>query len=135
MADPNLKVCPNFESAAFHEIHEALMANLNIDLKQAVECLITAWDTGHQCRIAEWEAQCQAQAEAELEAHRLAAKAAENEPQDAEWKEPQMSDFTTSCTPPSILVNKPSQYATNKLTSCEYVEPWYFSPEGCSDAA
>ncbi|KAI6144568.1 hypothetical protein BKA82DRAFT_4358305 [Pisolithus tinctorius] len=145
MADPNLEICPDFKSATFCKICKALMANLNIEPEQAIECLITAWDTNHQCRITEWEAQCQAQAEAdlaknqcreaELAACRLAAEAAENEPQDAEHKKPLMSNFTSGCPPPSVLVNRPSQYATNKLTSCEYVELWYFSPEGCSDAA
>ncbi|KAI6140041.1 hypothetical protein BKA82DRAFT_3922888, partial [Pisolithus tinctorius] len=53
----------------------------------------------------------------------------------AECKKPQMADFTISHPPPSVIVNRPSQYATNKLTSCDYVELWYFSPEGCNDAA
>ncbi|KAI6030510.1 hypothetical protein F5J12DRAFT_713817, partial [Pisolithus orientalis] len=50
-------------------------------------------------------------------------------------KKPQMANFTIGHLPPSILVNQPSQYATNKFASCDYIELWYFSPEGCSDAA
>ncbi|KAI6002409.1 hypothetical protein F5J12DRAFT_723057, partial [Pisolithus orientalis] len=47
----------------------------------------------------------------------------------------QIADFTVGCPPPSVLVNRPSQYTTNRLASCDYVELWYFSPKGCNDVA
>ncbi|KAI6153042.1 hypothetical protein BKA82DRAFT_3971110, partial [Pisolithus tinctorius] len=58
-----------------------------------------------------------------------------NEHRDTECKKPQMADFTIGRPPPRILVNRPSQYTTNKLASCDYIELWYFSPEGCNDMA
>ncbi|KAG2029019.1 hypothetical protein BDR03DRAFT_821871, partial [Suillus americanus] len=34
----------------------------------------------------------------------------------------------------NYLTPRPAQYAIQKLTNFEYVELWYFSPEGCKDA-
>ncbi|KAI6147217.1 hypothetical protein BKA82DRAFT_50227, partial [Pisolithus tinctorius] len=118
MADPNLEQHPDFKSAAFREIQEAMMATLDLNLEQAIACLRTAWDDDHQHRVDEQE-----------------AEGLEDGCHNAECKKPQMANFTVGCPPPSIIVNRPSQYATNKLASCDYVELWYFSPEGCNDTA
>ncbi|KAI6141488.1 hypothetical protein BKA82DRAFT_19886 [Pisolithus tinctorius] len=127
MADPNLKQHPNFESAAFHEICEAIMVTLNIDLNQAVEWLITAWDNNHQCRIDEWNVQHQAEAE-EMQCQ-------ENERREAENATRRQAAEGPRTITENILINRPSQYTTNKLMSCNYIKLWYFSPKGCSNAA
>ncbi|KIN97861.1 hypothetical protein M404DRAFT_31942 [Pisolithus tinctorius Marx 270] len=131
MADPNHEQCPDFESAAFHKIREAMMATLDLNLEQAVAHLHTAWDDDHQHTVDKWNARCQA----EGPAPRQEVKGLDDGCHDTECKKPQMADFTIGHPPPSIIVNRPSQYTTNKLASCNYVELWYFSPEGCNDAA
>ncbi|KAI6155357.1 hypothetical protein BKA82DRAFT_4348492 [Pisolithus tinctorius] len=122
MADPNLKQHPNFKSVAFHKIHKAIMANLNINLDQAAEA--------NKAQHLENEHR-----EAEDTAHRQAAEGPEYDCREAEHKKPQMNNFTAGHPPSSVIINRPSQYATNKLTTCNYIKLWYFSPEGCSNAA
>ncbi|KAI6140632.1 hypothetical protein BKA82DRAFT_43378, partial [Pisolithus tinctorius] len=133
MADPNLEECPNFESATFHEIQEVMMATLDIDLEQAVARLCTAWNDDHQCREEEAQQRENQHRQDQDPAPRPDEEGQNNECHDAECKKPQMANFTIGRPPPSILVNRPSQYAT--LTSCDYVKLWYFSPEGCNNMA
>ncbi|KAI6146448.1 hypothetical protein BKA82DRAFT_4015954 [Pisolithus tinctorius] len=122
------------------------MATLNLNLEQAVAHLHMAWDDDHQCRVNEWNARHRAEGEEAQQrenrpelapgpAPRQEAEGLDDGHHDTECKKPRMANFTIGCPPPSIIVNRPSQYATNKLASCKYIELWYFSPEGCNDAA
>ncbi|KAI6138053.1 hypothetical protein BKA82DRAFT_161910 [Pisolithus tinctorius] len=135
MADPNLEECPNFKLAAFHKIHETMMATLDINLEQAIARLCTAWDNNHQCREEEAQQRENQHRQDPDPVPRPDKEGQNNKHHDTEHKKPQMADFTIGRPPPSILVNRPSQYATNKLTSCNYVKLWYFSLEGCNNVA
>ncbi|KAG8214776.1 hypothetical protein J3R82DRAFT_9911 [Butyriboletus roseoflavus] len=50
-------------------------------------------------------------------------------------KSPKSVTSTSPCHPPSIIAPQPSQYAIQKISAFDFVELWYFSPEGCSEAA
>ncbi|KAG6373139.1 hypothetical protein JVT61DRAFT_6748 [Boletus reticuloceps] len=145
MADPNLEVHPNFASNAFHEVRGAVMDVLHIDMAQATERLKMAWDANHAQQIEEWNAQLTAdaldaehlqheQGERDDEARRLEEADAEKECKEVEKKKPRISDFNTTLAPPNTIVPRPSQYAIQKIISFDYVELWYFSPDGCSEA-
>lgn len=146
MADPNLEVHPNFASLAFCQVHEVLMDSLHIEVAQATQHLETAWDKDHHLCIDEWNAQCEAEAhedaciqleaqEREDEAHRLEEAEAKKEHCKAKKKKPKINDFDDDLPPPSSIIPRPSQYALQKLTTFDFVELWYFLPEGCLEAS
>ncbi|KAG2120347.1 hypothetical protein BD769DRAFT_1390351 [Suillus cothurnatus] len=116
MADPSLEVCPDFAGDLYASIREDLIAATGAN-KARPEAEI------------EWA--CTAQDEEE----RLAKEAeAEKEHLDAEKKKPKMKGFSATATVSDAIAPRPSQYAIQKLNNFEYVELWYFSPEGCKDA-
>ncbi|KAG1838659.1 hypothetical protein C8R48DRAFT_680024 [Suillus tomentosus] len=59
---------------------------------------------------------------------------AERERTEAEKKKPKMNGFDKASSIGDFLNPCPAQYAIQKLTNFEYVELWYFPPEGCKDA-
>ncbi|KAG6379374.1 hypothetical protein JVT61DRAFT_11838 [Boletus reticuloceps] len=146
MANPHHEPAPNFLSAAFRAGREAIMANDNVDQVEAAARMLADWNAEHERDIVAWDQQQEdAQRAAELadnerreeeaEERRLAEEDAEKEHQEAEKKKPKMADFTSGLPPPNVLIKRPSQYALTKLASFDFVELWYFSPEGCNDAA
>ena len=146
MADPNLEVRPDFASNAFCEVQEALMDTLHIDVAHAIDHLVTAWNADHNHRVEDWNAQRKAEAleadhlqreerEREDEARRLEEAEAERERKEAEKKKPKIYDFIADLPPPNTIAPRPSQYALQKISSYNFVELWYFSLEGCSEAA
>ncbi|KAF8133227.1 hypothetical protein EV363DRAFT_1162623 [Boletus edulis] len=146
MANPHHEPIPDFRSAAFRAGREAIIAIDQTNEDGAVTRMLDEWTAEHNRNIAVWDQQQEdAQRVAELadnerrdreeEEHRLAEEEAEKEHQDAEKKKPKMADFTAGLPFPNILIKRPSQYALNKLTSFDFVELWYFSLEGCNDAA
>ena len=146
MADPNLEIRPDFASNAFRKVWEALMDALHIDVAYAIDCLVTAWDVDHNHQVEDWNAQREAEAleadhlwreeqEREDEAHRLEEAEAERERKEAKKKKPKINDFIADLPPPNTIAPRPSQYALQKISSYDFVELWYFSLEGCSEAA
>ncbi|KAF8129555.1 hypothetical protein EV363DRAFT_1264033 [Boletus edulis] len=107
--------------------------------------LAAAWDVEHNERIDAWNRQQdeaheveqavqQAERERQNEQLRLDEAEAEKERKDAEKKKPKINDFNPDLPPPSVIVPRPSQYALHKLATFEFVEIWYFSPDGCAEA-
>ncbi|KAH0829224.1 hypothetical protein J3R83DRAFT_2789 [Lanmaoa asiatica] len=146
MADPTNEQRPNFASAAFRLIRETLMEAQRLEQVDVVARLNEAWDQDHERRVEEWNAMRRAEQqeearlenerhEREEEAIRLAEEEAENEKREAEKKKPKIGDFNVGLAFPSVIVQRPSQYALQKIASFDFVELWYFSPEGCKDAA
>ncbi|KAG6375961.1 hypothetical protein JVT61DRAFT_2839 [Boletus reticuloceps] len=146
MADPMLEIHPDFASNAYRIVREALMANLQENVDQAIECLTSAWDVEHQLHIKAWNLEREAEvAEAERtrteqrqreeDQRRLDDAEAEKERKEAEKKKPKINDFNKSLSPPGIIAPRPSQYALHKVSSFEYIELWYFSLEGCAEAS
>lgn len=145
MADPSLEIQPDFASAPYLAIRQLIIAGSAETHEQVAERLADAWDVEHNARIDAWNAQQAATRAAEaaaLQAERDAQNAqlrldeaeAEKERKDAEKKKPKINDFDTALPPPSIIVPRPSQYALQKLSTFEFIEMWYFSPDGCAEA-
>ncbi|KAF9219208.1 hypothetical protein BS17DRAFT_860060, partial [Gyrodon lividus] len=117
----------------------------NIDQETASEHWLAAWQEDHNLQVEEWNAQQQAKAqdaECHEEEHQRRAKEAqhqaneqtENDHREAE-KKPKMNNFTSSLPPPNVLEERPSQYTLTKLASFKFIPLWYFTLEGCCDAA
>ncbi|KAF9235327.1 hypothetical protein BU15DRAFT_64919 [Melanogaster broomeanus] len=134
MSDPSLEVCPDFNSDGFRTIREFMIAGSHETNQQTVERLIISWTEDHNRRIGLWQDQQAVEAEAaeqvqrarreqEEEAQRLAEEEVERERREADKKKAKLNDFDDTLT------------VDNKLSSFEYVPLWYFSPEGCRDAA
>jgi hypothetical protein len=98
-----------------------------------------AWSQERQERINLWQQQAEedAAAQREQEEREHAEKEAEeeNEQREAAKKKPKINDFDSNALVADILIPRPSQFALHKIKSREYVELWYFSPEGCRDAS
>jgi hypothetical protein len=145
MADPSLEVRPDFGGNLYEDIRNDLIAATGATVEEVVARLTETWTRGHNERIQEWNRQREeeAQAEAEIERARAAreeeehlAKEAEteNERLEAEKKKPKMNGFNATVSVGDSIAPRPSQYAIQKLNNFEYVELWYFSPEGCKEA-
>ncbi|KAG6379341.1 hypothetical protein JVT61DRAFT_11801 [Boletus reticuloceps] len=146
MSDPRLELPPDYAGVDFAAIRVGLSAAHGEEDHQAVQRLLDAWETNRARRAQVWvEAQEDAarvaeDAERELrhleeEAERLATEEAEREKREAEKKKPKMNVFEPESSVGNVLIPRPSQYALQKLSSFDFVELWYFSPEGCADAA
>ncbi|KIK98555.1 hypothetical protein PAXRUDRAFT_133965 [Paxillus rubicundulus Ve08.2h10] len=133
MADPALKVYPNFASEAFAPIREALIQATNESAQQVTECLIAAWDAEHNIRVAE-EAEQQQREQEEEELH-LAKEEAEQEHREGEKKKPKMNNFDQATSVSSVIVPCPSQYALQRLNNFNHVDLWYLSPASCAKAS
>ncbi|KAG6372370.1 hypothetical protein JVT61DRAFT_7811 [Boletus reticuloceps] len=146
MADLALEQIPVFASPDYAIIHQGLMAAYEENEQQAIERLIAAWEADRNTCIAAWNAQREAEARAaeeeeqerrrqEEEQERVAREQAEAELGDADKKKLKMNMFAPGTLIPNVLMHPPSQYALQKLKTFDYVELWYFSPAGRSDAA
>ncbi|KIJ09214.1 hypothetical protein PAXINDRAFT_87784 [Paxillus involutus ATCC 200175] len=126
-------------------MRDALLVNADNE-EQILDNLVQMWTTEHNQRVELWNERQQAEAllaeEAEgvrlteeREAQHLVDDEAEREQTDLEKKKPKMNDFDDEVEVGSIIIPHPSQYALLKLKFFEFVELWYFSLEGCRDAA
>ncbi|KIK91143.1 hypothetical protein PAXRUDRAFT_13944 [Paxillus rubicundulus Ve08.2h10] len=145
MADPSNKVCPNFASDFFRPIWDALLVNAENE-QQILDNLAQMWTAEHDQRVTTWnerqhmEALLAEEAEEvhvaqEQAAQRLIDDEAEREHVELEKKKPKMNDFDDETEVRNVIIPRPSQYAVLKLKNFEFVELWYFSPEGCIDVA
>ncbi|KAG2344672.1 hypothetical protein BDR05DRAFT_857887, partial [Suillus weaverae] len=50
-------------------------------------------------------------------------------------RKPKINDFDAEAVVADVLIPCPSQYALQKIKGMEYIELWYFSPEGCREAS
>ncbi|KAG6376622.1 hypothetical protein JVT61DRAFT_1605 [Boletus reticuloceps] len=145
MADPNLEIRPDFASEPYEGIRHVMADTTGETHQQVAQRLAEAWDVEHNTRIDAWNHQQEEERQVEereqqeernrQEDQRCLDEAdAEKERKEAEKKKPKINDFDADLPPPSVIVPRPSQYAIQKLTSFEFVEMWYFSPEGCAEA-
>jgi hypothetical protein len=144
--DPNLQVCPDFASDDFAAIRDTIIATTHSSHEEVAASLTASWGTQIATKIAAWAAQEEADAtereEVALVAHEAQAalqaqldKEAADELREAEKKKPKMHTFNPTKSIGADVIQRPSPYALERLRKFEYVELWYFSPEGCSDAA
>ncbi|KIJ06992.1 hypothetical protein PAXINDRAFT_19805 [Paxillus involutus ATCC 200175] len=145
MADPSNEVCPNFALDFYRPMRDALLVNADNE-EQILDNLVQMWTAEHNQRVELWnerqrvEALLAEEAEGvrrtqEREAQCLVDDEAERERTDLEKKKPKMNDFDDEVEVGNVIIPRPSQYALLKLKNFEFVELWYFSPEGCRDAA
>ncbi|KAG1793001.1 uncharacterized protein HD556DRAFT_1444097 [Suillus plorans] len=145
-SDPALDIEPNFASATFEAIRNCIIGNSQLTHDEAANELSNGWKQDRDIRLVAWTAQSNeearlaaeaAQAEHEhVEQERLTLELeAEKERRETEKKKPKINDFKAGTSVGDSLTHRPSQYAIHKLKSYEYVELWYFSPEGCKETA
>lgn len=139
MADPRLELPPNYTSDEFTVIRDGLKIGYGENNQQVVQRLLVACE--ENCtRRAQEAAVCTAEEadqehrQLEDEAERLAAGEADRERREADKKKPRMNVFKPGTSVANILILHLSQYALQKLSSFDFIELWYFSPEGCADA-
>ncbi|KAG2086725.1 hypothetical protein BD769DRAFT_1373499, partial [Suillus cothurnatus] len=70
----------------------------------------------------------------EEEKHLAKEAEAEKDHLETEKKKPKMNGFSAMVTIGDAIAPHPSQYTIQKLNSFEYIELWYFPPEGCKEA-
>jgi hypothetical protein len=126
LIDPGLEVQPNFESAAYLGWLNALVAG-GTTREDALERMAKGWRLERQERIVLWQQQNEEDAcalQEQQEQERVKKEAEEQaERRETEKKKPKINDF-----------NDP-QYAIQKIKNMEYIELWYFSPDGCHEAS
>ena len=146
VSDPALDIEPDFTSATFEGIRNRIIGNTQLTHDEAANELATGWQQDRDIRVAAWTLQVNeetrlaaeaAQAERELldQERALLEQEAEKERRETEKKKPKINDFQAGASVGDTLTHRPSQYAIHKLKSFEYVELWYFSPDGCREAA
>ncbi|KAG1859981.1 hypothetical protein C8R48DRAFT_605470 [Suillus tomentosus] len=145
MADPSLEVCPDFDGPAYANICDDIRRATGQSQEDVVTRLTQSWTDGHNQRVNEWNLNReqeaaeaaeieQARAAQEEEARILREAEAEKEKAEAEKKKPKMGSFDETVSVGDSISPRPSQYAIQKLNNFDYIELWYFSPDGCKEA-
>jgi hypothetical protein len=141
VTDPTLQVCPDFGSEPFGPTRDAVAAALHITPEEAADNLVASWTQQNTVLHAAWALQQEADAALQQaqEAAALLQAQADREAEDAlkelEKKKPKMHTFSMTKSVWANILPHPSSYALERIKKSEYIELWYFSPEGCLDAA
>ena len=144
--DPNLEVRPDFASAAYDALCTALAAAEHVDKGAIVTRLSNAWDVENNAKKATWEEQVrqdevealdaalaqERQQQLELEER---TREEEAEKKEKEKKKPKLKEFVANKPVKDTTQLRPSHYAIHKLDEREYVELYYFTLEGCTEAS
>ncbi|THH10024.1 hypothetical protein EW146_g8500 [Bondarzewia mesenterica] len=145
LTDPHLQQCPSYQDPEYEEfIIDA--TRIGESPEDVIARLAQAWNT-HNTRLKEaWDLQVQedgeaaaAEEQARKEKEALATLEAEKvtatEKAEADKKKPRLPEWSKMASIESSVRPRPSAFAIHKLKSFEYIELWYFTPEGCRDAA
>ncbi|KAF8800598.1 hypothetical protein BYT27DRAFT_7227398 [Phlegmacium glaucopus] len=95
-----------------------------MNAEQAIQALDVSWAQNHDKWVQRWDQQVIDDANAVQEA----------QGQQQHEEPPAMKDFDDSSTVGNYIAPRPAQYALNKIEDFEFIELWYLTPEGCSDA-
>ena len=142
--DPTNISCLDF-TGAYAAVRQIMSNNGQINNDQAIEQLTAAWNQTHAQEVDTWNQQVQANLAEQAELTRLAEEEdtrqqAEDEHQKEEEKEElekkwlKINDFDESKIVADHVMPRPSQFAIGKLKSFNFVELWYFTDEGCTEA-
>ncbi|KAL1739716.1 hypothetical protein HDZ31DRAFT_68658 [Schizophyllum fasciatum] len=144
--DPSLESCPDFAAEPWEAVRQGLISASRTE-EQAIAVLQEGWERTHQARLVAWAEQTRlvqeaeeaaaaalAQEEARKKAEREAADR-DKERGDAGKGKNKLSDFDEDALAPDSFIPLPSAYARSKLDNQEYVELYYFTNEGCQEAA
>ncbi|KAF8164712.1 hypothetical protein B0H34DRAFT_761440 [Crassisporium funariophilum] len=143
--NPHLETLPD-HSGPHYDVIRTLMTNTGMSEEEAVESLNTSWTRVHEERIQAWDQQVLEDTQEQDEQRRLAQEQEdlrraqleleqENERQEAKKKRPKMNDFDDDAMVDDFITLRPLPYALRRLEDFEYVKLWYFTQEGCIDAA
>lgn len=143
--DPDLEVRPDFTSVAFDPLCTALATAEGIDKAAVAARLADAWVVDNNTRKEAWAEQVRedkagaAEARLAQEAEELREleelrKEEETEKREKEKKKPKLKGFVANKPVGNVPDLRPSRYAIHKLDERDYVELYYFTDEGCSEA-
>ncbi|KAJ6460846.1 hypothetical protein C8R47DRAFT_118181, partial [Mycena vitilis] len=147
--NPDLDLCPDFAGPIFQAARAAVVATATAPTKtnaDVVDDLTASWQADWDVKKAAWDAQAtadqairdaDAQAAADEAARKQAAIDADiaAEKKEADRKKPKVNDFDSNRGIADAVALRPSLFALRKLERYEFVEAWYFTREGCADAA
>ncbi|KAJ7076770.1 hypothetical protein B0H15DRAFT_790221 [Mycena belliarum] len=145
--NPDLDLCPDFAGPIFRTARDAITtADPNKTTDNVVADFTAAWQADWDIQKAAWDAQeaadqaardTTAQAASDEAARKQAELDAEAaaEKREADKKKPKLNDFDSTKGVGDSIAPRPSSFALRKLERFEYVELWYFTREGCTDAA
>ncbi|KIJ91422.1 hypothetical protein K443DRAFT_14413 [Laccaria amethystina LaAM-08-1] len=126
--DPSLEVRPDFTSTAYDTVCNALTTAEGITMKA------TAWEEqNRQDKINAAEARLAQEGFEQLK-HEERRKEEEEEEKEKEKKKPKLKDFIANRPVTDTIQLHPSRYAIHKLDEQEYIELYYFTLEGCTEA-
>src|SRR5271156_4993890 len=141
--DPHLEAMPDHAGPHYQVLREALVQN-GMPVEQAVQALDNSWTMNHDARILAWNQQVAddaAAAQQQVPQQQMledpvpqAQPTPEVDGDDAEKKKPKMKDFDDATTVGNYIAPRPAQYALRRIEDFDYVELWYLTTEGCSDA-
>lgn len=143
--DPRLEVLPNHAGPHYDNIRRLLIGT-GLTLEQAIQNLNDSWTQSREEQTQAWDRQVAMENNAAEEAQRLLQEQEqvrlqqeqqnlENERLEAEKKKPKMNGFKAGTMISNYVAPRPSQYALKRLENFEYLELWYLTQEGCTDAA
>ncbi|KAG9312181.1 hypothetical protein JVU11DRAFT_7476 [Chiua virens] len=119
---------PDFAADNARPLRDALILAFNWDEEQAIRHLQDTWRQAHPEQEQPADPPAREPAPVPEDKPRNMAKPAQD-------KKKSIADFDEDMPPPSFIPTRPSQYALSKLEAFEYVELWYFTKEGCFEAA
>ncbi|KAJ6611102.1 hypothetical protein B0H10DRAFT_1953282 [Mycena sp. CBHHK59/15] len=132
--DPSADTCPDFSSAAFNIVHNIIMTgDPTKSHADAATDLASAWKVNWDGLKAAWDAQeaadraCVAKEKQDAEL--------EDEWKEAERKKPKQKEFDARKRVGDTIAPCASAFTLEKLRTFKYCEAWYFTQEGCADAA
>ena len=135
---------PDFNARAFENIRNAIVDREGGDHNQAAQRLLAAWQADNERQADQREQddqrprapqeEQQGEDQPAPDAQQANDPPAEGAP-NPDKKKAKMADFAEGQAPPDIICQCPSQYAIQKLYTYDFVELWYFTQEGCKDAA
>ena len=139
--NPHLEVIPD-HAGPHYDILRNVLIQTGMTPAQAVEALDNSWTQNHGARVQAWDQQ-EANDAAALMGQQQAQQ--QDQPQaplglqveegaGVEKKKAKMKDFDDVVTVGNYIAPRPAQYALRRIEDFEYVELWYFTSEGCSDA-
>ena len=143
MHDPHLEVMPDHAGPHYQALRDALVQN-GMPEDQALQALDNSWTLNHDARVVAWDQQVADDAAAVQQQIPQQQALEDPVPQDlpdpeevrddAEKKKPKMKDFDSDTVVGNYISPRPAQYALRRIKDFEYVELWYLTTEGCSDA-
>ncbi|KAJ7585526.1 hypothetical protein C8J56DRAFT_892252 [Mycena floridula] len=113
--NPHNESCPDFEGSNFQQIIQDLADSSEKSVEDIVAEMRTSWQKGHDRRVEQWDAK--------------------EHPEIPEKPARKVPKFNEALAVSTVIESRPSSYAILKLDSFAHVELYYFTPEGCDEAA